>query len=69
MEKRHPGKIGVIFKGDFMYVAINNKVDTFEAKMFKEIDVEMIEDFKKDLLVIKDFVTTLKLNKKLFKKF
>lgn len=67
LEKRHPGKIGFVFKGNNMYVAINNKVDSFEVKMFKEIDEEMIENFKKDLLAIKDFIEALKLNKNIFK--
>jgi hypothetical protein len=36
--------------------------------MFRKIDETVIEEFKKDLLVIKDFIVSLKLNNKLFKK-
>lgn len=68
IEKRHPGRIGISFRGDHMYVAINNNKDTFELKMFKEIDDSMIQEFIDDLLVIKEFIVTLKLNKNLFKK-
>ena len=68
LEKRNPGRIGLTFQGDHLYVAINNNKDTFEVQLFRKIDESMIEEFKKDLLVIKDFIITLKLNNNLFKK-
>lgn len=68
LEKRNPGQIKMSFLGDFLYVAINNNKNTFELQMFRNIDQSMIEEFKKDLLVIKDFIVSLKLNNKLFKK-
>ncbi len=68
LEKRNPGQIKMSFLGDFLYVAINNNKNTFELQMFRKIDQSMIEEFKKDLLVIKDFIVSLKLNNKLFKK-
>jgi len=68
LEKRNPGRISMSFLGDHLYVAINNNRDTFELQMFRKIDESVIEEFKKDLLVIKDFIVSLKLNNKLFKK-
>jgi hypothetical protein len=68
LEKRNPGRISMSFLGDHLYVAINNNRDTFELQMFRKIDETVIEEFKKDLLVIKDFIVSLKLNNKLFKK-
>lgn len=68
LEKRHPGRIGISFIGDNMYVAINNNKDTFELQMFRKIDQSMILEFEQDLLVIKDFIMSLKLNNNLFKK-
>ncbi len=68
IEKKHPGRISFSFRGDYMYFAINNNKDTFEVQMFKKIDDSMIEGFKQDLLMIKDLIVTLKLNKNLFKK-
>jgi hypothetical protein len=68
LEKRNPGRIKMSFLGDYLYVGINNNKNTFELKMFRKIDKSMIEEFKKDLLVIKDFIVSLKLNNKLFKK-
>lgn len=68
LEQRNPGRIGLSFTGDTLYIAINNNVDTFELKMFRKIDDSVVEEFKKDLLVIKDVITALKLNNNLFKK-
>lgn len=68
LEKRNPGLITLSFHGKYLYVAINNKKDTFEVKMFKKIDESVVQNFQEELLVIKDFIITLKLNNKLFKK-
>jgi len=68
LEQRNPGRIGLAFTGDTLYIAINNNVDTFELKMFRKIDDSVVEEFKQDLLVIKDVITALKLNNNLFKK-
>ncbi len=68
LEKKHPGRIGLSFRGDHLYVAINNNKDTFELQLFRKIDDNMIKEFEQDLLVIKDFIMTLKLNNNLFKK-
>jgi hypothetical protein len=68
LEKRNPGRISMSFLGDHLYVAINNNHDTFELQMFRKLDETVIEEFKQDLLVIKDFIVSLKLNNKLFKK-
>ncbi len=68
LEKRHHGRIGLSFHGEHLYVAINNNKDTFEVQMFRKIDDSMIREFQQDLLVIKDFIMTLKLNNNLFKK-
>ncbi|MBN2504823.1 MAG: DUF3137 domain-containing protein [Bacilli bacterium] len=67
LERRNPGRISLSFTGQELYIGINNNRDTFEIKMFTTIDQNMMEEFKRDLLVIKDFVHTLKLNTKIFK--
>ena len=68
LEKRNPGRIGLSFRGEHLFVAINNNKDTCELKMFQPINDIMVEEFKKDILIIKDFIMTLKLNNNLFKK-
>ncbi|QWC00674.1 DUF3137 domain-containing protein [Mycoplasmatota bacterium] len=68
LEKRHPGNISFSFLNQQLYLAINNNKNTFEIKLFKKVSQEMVDSFKKDLLVIKDVIHTLKLNNSLFKK-
>ncbi len=68
IEERNPGKLSMSFHGGRLYIGINNNRDTFELQFFRKIDESMLDEFKRDFLVVKDFVTTLKLNNKLFKK-
>jgi len=68
LEKRHPGSISFSFLDQQLYLAINNNKNTFELKLFSKVSNEMIESFRRDLLVIKDVIHTLKLNNSLFKK-
>lgn len=67
LEKAHPGRIGFSFTGENLYIAINNNKDTFELKMFKPVDDQMVEEFKKDLVAVREIVLLLKLNNKIFK--
>lgn len=68
IEKRNPGVIKLSFVNQQLYIALNNNKNTFELQLFKKISSEEIEIFKRDLLMIKDFVITLKLNNNIFKK-
>ncbi len=67
LERRHPGRISMSFYDNQLFIAINNNKNTFELNFFKRIDIEMLKEFKADLLVIRDFIETLKLNTKIFK--
>ncbi len=67
LEKRNPGRISLSFSETDLYIAINNNKNTFEIKLFQKIDEKMMEEFRRDLLVIQDFIHTLKLNTKIFK--
>lgn len=67
LERENPGRIGFSFTGATLYIALNNNKNTFELRPFRKIDDSMIEEFKKDFLVIKDIITLLKLNQKIFK--
>ncbi len=67
-EQNNKGKIYFSFIGSKLYVGINNFKDTFELKMFKVLDESSFEEFKKELFVIKEVVTELKLNNNIFKK-
>ncbi|MFW5794288.1 MAG: DUF3137 domain-containing protein [Bacillota bacterium] len=68
LEKRHPGNIGFAFLDEKLYITINNNKNTFELQLFKKLTQESIDEFKRDLLVIKDIIHTLKLNNSIFKK-
>lgn len=67
-EKNNKGTISFGFIDNLLYIGINNSKDTFELKMFRKIDDALFEEFKRDLLVIKDVITELKLNNNIFKK-
>jgi len=66
-EENNKGKIYFSFIGSKLYLGINNFKDTFELKMFKVLDESSFEEFKKELYVIKEVVTELKLNNNIFK--
>ena len=66
LEKRNPGSIGLSFHNNMLQVGINNSRDTFELNMYKQINQELIDAFRKDLLVIKGIVEELKLNRNIF---
>ncbi|MDD3478387.1 MAG: DUF3137 domain-containing protein [Candidatus Izemoplasmatales bacterium] len=68
LEKRNPGRIGLSFTGENLYITINNNKDTFELKMFRQIDQSVVDEFRQDLMVIKDVIVAMKLNNNLFKK-
>jgi len=67
-EKNNRGNISFSFIDNYLYIGINNYRDTFELKMFKELNSSTFEEFKRELLVIKEIVTELRLNNDIFKK-
>ncbi len=67
-EKNNKGKISFSFIDNYLYIGINNSKDTFELKIFKELNEETFKEFKKELFVIKEIVQELKLNNNIFKK-
>jgi hypothetical protein len=67
-EQKNKGNIYFSFLGSKLYIGINNFRDTFELRMFSKLNQGIFEEFKRDLLVIKDVVTELKLNNNIFKK-
>ncbi len=67
-ERENKGKIYFSFIDDKLYIGINNFRDTFELRMFRNLDEKVFDEFKKDLLVIQDVIHELKLNNNIFKK-
>jgi hypothetical protein len=67
-EKKNKGYVGFSFIDNKLHIGINNFRDTFELKMFRKLDGRVFDEFKRDLLVIKDVIQELKLNQNIFKK-
>ena len=67
-EKNNKGHISFSFIDSNLYIGINNFRDTFELKMFRELNEESFNEFKRELFVIKEIVQELKLNNNIFKK-
>lgn len=67
-EKNNKGSISFSFLGNYLYIGINNFRDTFEIQMFRTLDQSIFEEFKRDLFVIKEVITELRLNNNIFKK-
>lgn len=67
-EKKNKGVIQFSFIDNLLYIGINNMRDTFELQMFRPLNEETFEEFKRDLLVIHEVITELKLNRNIFKR-
>lgn len=66
-EKENPGKLSFSFLDTKLFVGVNNNKDTFELSLFRKIDKQLIESFKRDIQVIYDLIDDLKLNNDIFK--
>jgi hypothetical protein len=66
-EQENKGRIYFSFIDNLLYIGINNFKDTFELRMFRKLDDRIFDEFKRDLLVIKDVITELKLNRNIFR--
>lgn len=66
LEKNNPGRISISFFGNRLSIAINNSKNTFELNLFKPVDERIFNELERDLLVIKNIVTELKLNRNIF---
>jgi len=60
-------KISFSFTGNKLYIAINNGKDTFEISAMKDIDESIFLDYEKEFESIKQLITTIQMNKNIFK--
>ena len=67
LEKQNPGCIMISMNSNIMYMAINNNRDTFSLKMNQKIDDTLVELFRRDMSVINNIISEMKLNNKIFK--
>ncbi len=66
-EQNNKGKISFSFIDNLLYIGINNFKDTFELRMFREINEETFKEFERDLMVVKEVIHELRLNNRIFK--
>lgn len=67
LDRKYADKISFSFINNKLFIAINTGIDTFDMKMFNPLDISIVEEYKKQLNDIKDFIHELNLNKDLFK--
>ena len=67
LERNNPGSIALSFHGNKLNIGLNNSKGTFELNIFKEINKGLIDVYKRDLLLIRDIVLELKVNRNIFK--
>ena len=68
IEKNHTGNIRFSFLDSKFFVAIDTHKNTFELSIFKAINVDALETFKRDLKSLHTIVSILKDREKVFEK-
>jgi len=66
-EQSNKGNISFSFIDNHLFIGINNFRDTFELKMFKELNMDSFKEFEKELGVVKEVISELKLNRSIYK--
>lgn len=66
-EQDNKGNISFSFIDNHLYIGVNNFRDTFELKMFRELNMESFKEFEKELGVVKEVISELKLNRSIYK--
>ncbi|MDF2700275.1 MAG: hypothetical protein K0Q49_1833 [Haloplasmataceae bacterium] len=67
LEKRYPGKIYFSFIGTKLHIAVYNSANGFEPPIWSPIDDNFIQSQVQDILILKDIIDELKLNRNIFK--
>jgi len=68
LREKTKGKLMFCFMNNSLHIALNNGKNSFEAPVFKRIDLQdIVKETYEDLALITDFVNSLNLDNKLFK--
>lgn len=67
LEKKYPGNISMSFIDDKFSIAIYNNADTFKIPVFRKFNEKLIDEFKKDLQLIKNIIESLNLDQTIYK--
>lgn len=69
LDRKYNDKISFSFKNNKLYIAIDNRRDNFDIQAFKRVDETIFDEYLEEFNDMKDFITHLKLNSRLFKDF
>jgi len=67
LEETYKGRCSFCFTQNHFFFTINNNVDTFELRLFKKIDNNLVDSYMKDIELMKTVIEELKLNLKIYK--
>ena len=66
-DRKYKDKIDFSFKDSRLFIAIDTRRDYFDIKAFKDLNESIFNEYKEELVDIKDLLVTLNLDTKLFK--
>jgi len=66
LDRKYYDKISFSFINNKLYIAIDTRRDTFDIKIFGNIPTNVVAGFSKEFTDMKEFITELKLDSKLF---
>lgn len=66
LDRKYHDRICFSFINNRLYIAIDTRVDTFDLKMFRQFDNNILNEYRDQLNDIKDFIHHLNLDRKLF---
>jgi|SRR5690554_3190598 len=66
LDKKYHDQISFSFINNYLYIALNTKEDTFDIKMFRELDLNILDKYREQLNDIKEFIHFLNLDQNLF---
>lgn len=67
LDRKYQDKISFSFKDNKLFIAVDNRIDNFDIKAFQPLDKNFLNSYIEEFQDMKEFITLLTLNSKLFK--
>lgn len=67
LDNKYRDKISFSFHNNKLYIAIDNRIDSFDVRLFHRFDESIISDYEREFNDMKEFITLLNLTSRLFK--
>lgn len=67
LEKQNPGVVSIVINSNNVYMAINNRRDSFELSLSRPIDENFLKYYMKDITSVEQIIDQLNLDNKVFK--